>query len=534
MRQFKTTGILALGLASVLSGCNGSSSTATSSDNSGSNNGATPTSYACYGGDSAACDLRVYQVMMESFVNGDDSINYDQGYGPSHHKGDLQGVINSLDYIKSLNVNAIWLTPVFDSCEGSAGDVRLDATGYFACDFFNVDPNFGTNEKLKELIDTAHAKGLYVFLDGVFGHTHKTTIKASPNGRIPSLTAGDAGYAGKLVNYPNSASEAFFTEVATHWVTDYKIDGWRLDQAYQVPVDVWGRIRTAVEEAAKANKDAGETWGTLGYMVGETWKGAGEITTTTYGTNEQPGLHSAFNFPLRYGVVQALAVEESGSRGDATKLDADWNRMENYPSHAMPNLMLGNHDLVRFADLIQRGNLNDTIKRHQAAFSFMAAYSGPITFYYGEEIADEVPGFAAKVTNNCVVQNFCDDHVSRSSGKIDGVVAGVNLTDEQKALKDWLSKLMLVRSQQPALYKGNRTNLQLSTDLYADLKTFGQEQIVYVLNTSDQDATFSLDMSKINQTTSLIDLMTNEVLPVSDASTDIPVSGLTGRLLKLQ
>jgi hypothetical protein len=65
----------------------------------------------------------------------------------------------------------------------------------------------------------------------------------------------------------------------------------------------------------------------------------------------------------------------------------------------MPNLMLGNHDLVRFGDLLERGNFNpaDYWQRHKAAFSFLAARSGPITLYYGEEFGDEVPGFASQV-----------------------------------------------------------------------------------------------------------------------------------------
>ena len=62
-------------------------------------------------------------------------------------------------------------------------------------------------------------------------------------------------------------------------------------------------------------------------MVGEVWKGADEITATTYGSDSQPGLSSAFNFPLRYGLVQALAVEESGASNNARVLDAEWNSL---------------------------------------------------------------------------------------------------------------------------------------------------------------------------------------------------------------
>ncbi|WED29969.1 pullulanase-type alpha-1,6-glucosidase [Vibrio sp. DW001] len=489
--------------------------------------------YACYQGEGIGCDLRIYQVMVESFVNGDDTINYEQGYGSSHHKGDLQGVIDSLDYIRSLNVNAVWLTPVFNSCKGASGDVKLDATGYFACDFFNVDPNFGTNEKLKELIDTAHTKGMYVFLDGVFGHTNLTSIAPSPTGLTPTLKEGESGYPGQLVVYPDTGSEAFFTEVATYWIKEYKIDGWRLDQAYQVPVATWANIRTAIETAAKANKMAGEAWGTLGYMVGETWKGADEIASTTYGANGSPGLLSAFNFPLRYGVVQALAVDESGASGNATKLNADWNAMEKYPFHALPNLMLGNHDLVRFGDLIQRGNLSDAALRHKAAFSFLTAYSGPITFYYGDEIGDELAGFSAKVTESCVDVGQCDDHVSRTSGKIEGVVDSVTLDDKQKGIKSWLAKAMQIRADNPALYKGNRINLLTSENIYADLKVYNDQQIVYILNVSTNAAEFDLDMSLVKDATELVNLMTDEKISVDDNKTTLVIPALSGLLFKL-
>jgi glycosidase len=255
-------------------------------------------SRACYGNDQPACNLRTYQVMVESFVDGDGSANYGVGYGPSRHNGDLQGIIDSLDHIKSLNVNAIWLTPVFDSCAGQAGDDRLDATGYFACDFFNVDPNFGSNAQLKQLVDGAHQRGLYVFLDGVFGHVNKVGVsKPSPEGRLPALKSGGAGYPGQLVDYGQPESLAYFKEVARYWVEQYGIDGWRLDQAYQLGLDDWRAIRSEVEQASAARKAAGQQWGTLGYMVGEVWKGADEIRAQAYGPSDNPALSSAFDFP---------------------------------------------------------------------------------------------------------------------------------------------------------------------------------------------------------------------------------------------
>ena len=73
-------------------------------------------------------------------------------------------------------------------------------------------------------------------------------------------------------------------------------------------------ISVTVGQASIENHQAGKQWGTLGYMVGEVWSGADDITATTYGSDAESGLSSAFNFPLRYGLVQALAVEESGQK----------------------------------------------------------------------------------------------------------------------------------------------------------------------------------------------------------------------------
>ncbi|MGL4717087.1 MAG: alpha-amylase family glycosyl hydrolase, partial [Aeromonas sp.] len=423
-----------LGAALLLAACGGSGSSGGGSTPPVVNPPVTPppvttVNRACYGDDQPACNLRIYQVMVESFVDGDGSANYGTGYGPSQHNGDLQGIIDSLDHIKSLNVNAIWLTPVFDSCAGQGGDDKLDATGYFACDFFTVDPNFGSNAKLKQLVDGAHQRGLYVLLDGVFGHVNQVGVSnPSPEGRRPALKSGGAGYPGQLVDYSKPESLAYFKEVARYWVEQYGIDGWRLDQAYQLGLDDWRAIRREVEQASAVRKAAGQQWGTLGYMVGEVWKGADDIRAEAYGSSDNPALSSAFDFPLRYGIVQALAVEESGKGGQgASVLDASWNKVESYPSHAMPNLMLGNHDLVRFGDLLQRGNFKpaEYWPRHLAAFSFMAARSGPITLYYGEEFGDEVPGFAAKVSGDCATQGLCDDHVARSDGKVPAVTGFV-------------------------------------------------------------------------------------------------------------
>ncbi|AXB33418.1 glycosidase [Vibrio campbellii] len=522
--------LLALSVVGVLSACNSSG---------GSDNGSTPlpdTSYACQANVMEQSNqLRTYQIMVESFVDGDSNIGHGTGYGTSHHNGDLQGIIDSLDYIQDLGMNAIWLTPVFESEAIDGQDHwadRLDATGYFATDYFRIDPRFGDLETARTLVDEAHKRGLYVFFDGVFGHHKEGLIKPSPSGLLPSGSSNP-------VDYP--ASLDFYKEVATYWVKELKIDGWRLDQAYQVPTDVWTQIRKAVDEASQSvtyTNAEGDQVNPLGYMVAEIWKGESEIASDAYGAADDPALCSAFDFPMRYRVVETLAVNESGVGGRGVDwLDNGYQTHNQYPSHAQPNLMIGNHDLVRFGDLLQRGGLADVNdaeywQRHKAAFAFQAAYTGPITLYYGDEIGDQVDGFDAKEDNNtCAVRGVCDDHVARSSAKIEGVTA--TLDANQVDLKNYVKSLMTMRAEHPALYQGSRTNLVASNGSYVDLKVSGDEQVLFALNTLESARNIVLTEAQVGSNQALVDLITNQQITPSNGQYQIPMSSLQGRFFKV-
>jgi glycosidase len=487
------------------------------------------------------CGLRMYQVMVEAFIDGDAGADYNVGWGSSHHKGDLQGVINSLDYIKGLGVNAIWLTPVFESVAVPGQDSnasRLDATGYFASNYFKIDPKFGTLAQARTLVDEAHKRGLYVFFDGVFGH-HKGNVVPSPNGRLP-VGGNDP------VSYPGSLE--FYKEVATYWVKELKIDGWRLDQAYQVPLSAWTDLRAAVQTASQSvsyTNSQGQTVNPLGYMVAEIWRGENDIASGAYGSNASPALNSAFDFPGRYRLVQTLAVEESGSgKTAATNLKGVFDTHNAYPNHAKPNLMLANHDLLRFGDLLQRGNVAEPTQdaywqRHKAALSFMAAYSGPITLYYGDEIGQEVPNFAQSVANCGNEGKYCDDHVSRSSGMVEGLkttladAAPVALNSRQSDLKAHTQALMALRAANPALWAGSRTHVYSDATLYLDRKEAGSNRVLYVLNTGTSSASLKVAPDALGgASTGLTDLQSGATVSVSNSYYELTVPALSARFLR--
>ena len=120
-------------------------------------------------------------------------------------------------------------------------------------------------------------------------------------------------------------------------------------QLYQDDYNYMRDIRIAVEELCAEREANGEEWGTLGYMVGEVW--SGDPSYVDFYSYNQNALRSAFDFPLRWALIKALAVNADNESGSLS--DLNFYLDYEYPSHAQPNLFLSNHDLIRFGDLVQ-------------------------------------------------------------------------------------------------------------------------------------------------------------------------------------
>ncbi|GAA1068871.1 pullulanase-type alpha-1,6-glucosidase [Kitasatospora nipponensis] len=126
-----------------------------------------------------------YFVLPDRFANGDPANDTGgitgsrmaNGLDPTdkgfYHGGDLQGVIDRLGYIQDLGTTAIWLAPIFRNkpVQGTGDAASAGYHGYWITDFTQVDPHFGTNAQLKELIARAHARGIKVFFDVITNHT---------------------------------------------------------------------------------------------------------------------------------------------------------------------------------------------------------------------------------------------------------------------------------------------------------------------------------------------------------------------------
>jgi cyclomaltodextrinase / maltogenic alpha-amylase / neopullulanase len=195
--------------------------------------------------------------------------------------GDLWGVIEQLDYLQDLGINAIYFTPIFQSASNHR---------YHTHDYYQVDPMLGGNPAFKELLDAAHQRNIKVVLDGVFNHSSRgffffhDVLENGPhspwvnwfkihdwpvsayNGEYPANYEGWAGNrALPVFNHDNPEVREYIMEIAEYWMK-FGIDGWRLDVPFEVKTPgFWQEFRDRVKAI---NPDA--------YIVGEVWEDARE------------------------------------------------------------------------------------------------------------------------------------------------------------------------------------------------------------------------------------------------------------------
>ena len=115
-------------------------------------------------------DQVIYQIVVDRFANGDpnNDINVAPTIPGRYHGGDWQGIIDKLDYLDELGVTALWISPVVKNTEEDAGFASYH--GYWTQDFLRPNPHFGDLYKLRELVDSAHERGMLVILDVVTNH----------------------------------------------------------------------------------------------------------------------------------------------------------------------------------------------------------------------------------------------------------------------------------------------------------------------------------------------------------------------------
>jgi len=322
-----------------------------------------------------------YQIFVDRFCRGDfkkdDSyINTVWGEIPTPKSfcgGDIKGIISKLDYLQSLGINAVYLTPVFSSISNHKYDIS---------DYFQVDSQFGTNIDLKELVDEAHKRGMRVVLDAVFNHCSEEMMQFQDvvkNGKKSVYfdwfvikgdkisekrdnyeTFASCKYMPKL-NTSNEKVQDFLLDVATHYIKDYDIDGWRLDVSDEISHDFWRKFRKAVK-SIKADV----------VIIGENWHDANSnLRGDQY--------DSIMNYAFTKVCLDYFANETIDERHMAWRLNGLLMRNTDMVNNMMLNL-LDSHDTHRFFK-----EVNGNFKKMKSALALLYLFKGAPNIFYGTE-----------------------------------------------------------------------------------------------------------------------------------------------------
>lgn len=320
-----------------------------------------------------------YQIFPERFAVGNSDkdlsyVNTKWGVKPtpkSYYGGDLIGIREHLDYLVDLGVNVLYMTPVFCSPTNHKYEIT---------DYETVDPAFGGNEALKDLIEDAHKLGIKVMLDGVFNHCscrHPFFLDAQKNGKKSPyydwffwkedgsyLTFGSVKTMPKL-NTGKSEVIRYFSDVAVMWMRDYGADGWRLDVSDEISHKFLRAFRDAV---IQQNPEA--------IIIGEDWHRAVRYLNG----DEYDGI-------MNYGVTKAcldlLAFHTIDSKAFRDRIVRLYHTYSIAANQKMLNL-LGSHDTDRFLTRV-KGDAS----RFRTAAAIMFFYPGIPCVYYGDEIGME-------------------------------------------------------------------------------------------------------------------------------------------------
>ncbi|HPX65530.1 MAG TPA: glycoside hydrolase family 13 protein, partial [Anaerolineaceae bacterium] len=307
--------------------------------------------------------------------------------------GDLMGVVEKLDYLQDLGINAIYFNPIFQSASNHR---------YHTHDYYQVDPLLGGNEAFKLLVEEAHKRDIKIVLDGVFNHASRGFFqfnhimevgKDSPyvdwfhiHDYPLNAFEGKPNYecwwglpALPKLNTDNPQVRRYIFDIARYWI-EQGADGWRLDVPFEIDDDeFWREFRDVVKTA---NPEA--------YIVGEIpceaqrWMAGDQFDAVM---NYQI-THAALGFFGGKQIDYELASGMMGL-GEAEKYTAEnfakrtEELLQIYPYEfalAQMNL-LDSHDMPRFLSLVS-GN----VKRLALAYLFILTYPGAPSIYYGDEI----------------------------------------------------------------------------------------------------------------------------------------------------
>ncbi|MFE1253015.1 pullulanase-type alpha-1,6-glucosidase [Streptomyces fungicidicus] len=471
-----------------------------------------------------------YFVLPDRFANGDTGNDrggltgsrLTHGYDPTdkgfYQGGDLKGLTKNLDYIKGLGTTAIWMAPIFKNqpVQGTGDNASAGYHGYWITDFTQVDPHFGTNQDLENLIDKAHAKGMKVFFDVITNHTadvvdyQEKSYEYLSKGAFPYLTKDgepfdDADYADGSSGFPRVDSGSFpRTPVVPGAKKRVKVPSWLNDPAmyhnrgdstfagesseygdFSGLDDLWTERPEVVDGMEKiyqrwvrdfdidgfridtvkhVNMEFWTQWATAldayaakkgrddFFMFGEVYSSDTNITAP-YVTRGR--LDATLDFPFQEAARQYAS--QGGSARKLASVFGDDHKYTTDKANAYEQVtFLGNHDMGRIGTFLTQDNPKasdaELLKKDMLANELMFLSRGNPVVYYGDE-----QGFTGAGGDKDARQTL---FASRTADYLDDDLIGTDRThaedvyDTKAPLYRQISALAKLRKAHPALTDG--------------------------------------------------------------------------------
>lgn len=422
----------------------------------------------------------IYQIFPDRFCNGNSVINpkntkpWGYPYIDYHSKfgGDIQGIIDKLDYLEDLGINVIYLTPIFKSSSNHK---------YNTEDYYTIDPEFGSNELVKELIDKCHKKNIKIIFDAVFNHSgddffaFKDVLINQKNSKysdwyiinnfpvstekINYYTFGNAHKNMPKLNTSNPEVTKYLLDVAKFWIKEYKIDGWRLDVCDEVSHTFWKKFRDTIKSV---NKDA--------IIIGEIMHEANNFL-------KGDQLDSIMNYPIKFACVDFFAKKNITAREFLNILGQNRMLYMNSINKQLLNL-IGSHDTARFLT-----ECHDNIEKMKLAICFQFTYVGVPYIYYGDEIG--LCGGEDPQNRKCMIWNE---------------------KFQNHDLLNFYKKMITIRKKHPTFVHGDFKEISGENNILSYSREYNNEKYIIIINNNDHSEYIDL-----NANYTCTNLITNKI-----------------------
>ncbi len=368
-------------------------------------------------------------------------------------------VLDWVEHIKSLNCNAVYFSPIFES----------DTHGYNTRDYSKIDVRLGTNEDFKQVCDKLHENNIKVVLDGVFNHVGRgfyqfqDVLKNRENSRYKDWFFINFGgnsnyndglwYEGWEGNYDLVKLNLRNPEVVNHilnsvegWIKEFDIDGLRLDVAYCLDKDFLKQLRSFCD----SKKEDFVLIGELLHGDYSQWVNS-EMLHSATNYECYKGLHSSFNSMNMFEICHSLK-----------------NRFGNeswcpYRGMHLFNFV-DNHDVSRIASILENP------KHLPLVYALMMGMPGIPCVYYGSEWG----ATASKSEGDPALRASFDEPI-------------------ENELSEWVSKLAKAHSESPALCYGSIAVPVLTNKQCIIERTCDTQRVLVAINADDQPYTAHFD-----------------------------------------